>query len=100
MKDYDGEASYLKSIKVYGVQPDDVDEPGTGGGEDPDEPTPDEPEDEYLTKNSAKFHEHLGYKTVGEFHKCGYKFGRWYNMIWMEKMLGEHTTNPKRVKLI
>lgn len=47
-------------------------------------------EDEYLTKNSAKFHEHMGYKTVGEFHKCGYKFGRWYNMIWMEKIIGEH----------
>ena len=49
-----------------------------------------EVEDEYLTKNSAQFHAHLGYTTVGEFHKCGYKFGRWYNMIWMEKMIGEH----------
>lgn len=47
-------------------------------------------EDEYLTRNSAEFHEHLGYSKVGEFHKCGYKFGRWYNMIWMEKMIGEH----------
>ena len=47
-------------------------------------------EDEYLTKNSAQFHEHLGYELVGEFHKCGYKFGRWYNMIWMEKIIGEH----------
>lgn len=45
-------------------------------------------EDEYLTKNSAQFHAHLGYQTVGEFHKCGYKFGRWYNMIWMEKLIG------------
>lgn len=44
-------------------------------------------EDEYLTKNSADFHEHLGYKKVGEFHGCGYKFGRPYNMIWMEKMV-------------
>jgi len=49
-----------------------------------------EVDDEYLTKNSAQFHEHLGYKLVGEFHKCGYKFSRWYNMIWMEKMIGEH----------
>ena len=45
-------------------------------------------EDEYLTKNSAQFHAHLGYQTLGEFHKCGYKFGRWYNMIWMEKLIG------------
>lgn len=47
-------------------------------------------EDEYLTKNSAEFHKHMGFETIGEFHKCGYKFGRWYNMIWMEKMIGEH----------
>lgn len=49
-----------------------------------------EQEDEYLTWNSAEFHAHLGYKTVGEFHQCGCKFRRWYNMIWMEKMIGEH----------
>ncbi len=47
-------------------------------------------EDEYLTKNSAQFHEHLGYVKVGEFHNCGYKFRRWYNMIYMEKLIGEH----------
>lgn len=54
-------------------------------------------EDGYLDKNSAEFHRHMGYKTVGEFHKCGYKFGRWYNMIWMEKHIGEFTDNPKAV---
>lgn len=37
-------------------------------------------EDEYLNHNSADFHTHLGYKTVGTFKKCGYKFGRWYDM--------------------
>ncbi len=47
-------------------------------------------EDEYLTKNSEHFHQHMGYTRVGEFHKCGYKFDRWYNMIWMEKIIGEH----------
>lgn len=47
-------------------------------------------EDEFLTRNSEKFHEHLGFCKIGEFHKCGYKFGRWYNMIWMEKLIGEH----------
>ena len=47
-------------------------------------------EDEYLTRNSARFHEHLGFALVGTFHNCGYKFGRWYDMVWMEKILGEH----------
>ena len=47
-------------------------------------------EDEYLSKDSEKFHRHLGFHTVGEFHQCACKFGRWYNMIWMEKIIGEH----------
>ena len=44
-------------------------------------------EDEYLTDNSEKFHSHLGFSKIGEFHKCGYKFGRLYNMIYMEKLI-------------
>lgn len=43
--------------------------------------------DEYLDFNSVEFHKHLGFKQVGEFHKCGYKFKRWYNMVWMEKII-------------
>lgn len=54
-------------------------------------------DDEYLTKNSAGFHGHLGYKLVGRFHDSGYKFNRWYDMIWMEKMLGEHPDKPEPV---
>ena len=27
---------------------------------------------------------------VGQFHQCGYKFDRWYSMVWMEKFLGNH----------
>ena len=51
---------------------------------------PPEEEDEYLNRNSAQFHEHMGFTRVGEFHRCGHKFGRWYDMIWMEKIIGEH----------
>lgn len=47
-------------------------------------------EDEYLTKNSAQFHEHLGFKLAGTFHNCGYKFNRWYDMVWMEKIIGNY----------
>ncbi|MBD5532473.1 MAG: GNAT family N-acetyltransferase [Lachnospiraceae bacterium] len=49
-----------------------------------------ETEDEYLNRNSADFHAHLGYTKAGTFHKCGYKFDRWYDMIWMEKLIGAH----------
>lgn len=50
---------------------------------------PDE-DDEYSTKNSVEFHEHLGYKQVGLFPKCGYKFNRYYNVMWMLKELNPH----------
>ncbi len=49
-----------------------------------------DPEDEYLTHASERFHARLGYTRAGTFRKCGYKFGRWYNMIWMEKFIGPH----------
>lgn len=55
-------------------------------------------EDEYLTRNSMEFHQHLGYRLVGQFYQCGYKFGRWYDMVWMEKLVGEHGVEPVRVK--
>lgn len=50
--------------------------------------------DEYLDNNSPEFHAHMGYRLVGKFTRCGYKFGRWYDMIWMEKMLGKHPEKP------
>ena len=54
-------------------------------------------EDEYLTKNSAQFHEHLGFTLCGTFKNCGYKFGRWYDMVWMEKIIGEHRPDQPAV---
>ena len=57
-----------------------------------------EEDDEYLTKNSAQFHAHLGYRMVGEFYHCGYKFNRWYNMVWMEKLLDPEIKHPKSIK--
>ena len=50
--------------------------------------------DEYLTHDSPRFHERMGYRLCGTFRRCGYKFGRWYDMIWMEKMLGDHAVLP------
>ncbi|WP_026669835.1 GNAT family N-acetyltransferase [Butyrivibrio sp. AE3006] len=44
-------------------------------------------EDEYLTNNSMRFHEHMGYKLCGTFNECGRKFGRCYDMIYMEKLI-------------
>lgn len=50
-----------------------------------------ETDDKYLTGNSLEFHEHMGFKKVGEFHNCGYKFNNWYNMVWVEKIINVHS---------
>ncbi len=57
-----------------------------------------ETDDEFLNRNSISFHEHMGYRFVGEFYKCGYKFGRWYNMAWLEKIIMNHVQNPEPFK--
>lgn len=54
-------------------------------------------EDDYLTDDSYFFHRKMGFELVGRFHKSGYKFEHWYDMIWMEKMIGEHSKIPKEV---
>lgn len=56
-----------------------------------------EAEDAHLTMDSIRFHSHMGYRLVGRFHKCGYKFGTWYDMAWMEKIIREHPKNPEPV---
>lgn len=50
-----------------------------------------------LNNASTAFHERLGYSKAAHFTKCGYKFGTWYDMIWMEKMLKEHPDTPDPV---
>ena len=55
-------------------------------------------EDPYLTEDSVHFHEHLGYTHTAHFHKCGYKFNRWYDIVWMEKTIGKHLECQPAVK--
>lgn len=45
---------------------------------------------------SQAFHERLGYKTAAHFSRCGFKLGRWWDMIWMEKFISTHKTPPPR----
>lgn len=48
----------------------------------------------YPNTQSIAFHEAMGFQTVAHFHACGYKFGAWHDMIWMEKHLGAHEGSP------
>ena len=38
-------------------------------------------------ENSMRFHKKRGYRTVAHFPACGFKFGRWLDLNWMEKRL-------------
>lgn len=42
-----------------------------------------------IISDSYRFHLKIGYKLIGKFESSGYKFGRWYDMIFMEKRLND-----------
>lgn len=51
--------------------------------------------DEHLNNDSMKFHEKMGYKVAGKHELCGYKFGKWYSIIWMDKVIADKTYEPE-----
>lgn len=51
-------------------------------------------EDEHLTGDSEQFHAKMGFKLAGRHEACGFKFGKWYSIVWMDKVIGERTENP------
>lgn len=57
-----------------------------------------EGEDPYLNGDSILFHQRMGFQTMGRFPSCGYKFHRWYHMVWMAKNIGEHREEQPEVK--
>ncbi|MFP8966901.1 GNAT family N-acetyltransferase [Pokkaliibacter sp. CJK22405] len=38
---------------------------------------------------SVRFHERLGFEEVARFPEVGHKFGRWLNLVFMQKFLDE-----------
>ena len=46
-------------------------------------------------EGSVSFHTRLGYQQIGSFNQCGYKLNRWYDVVWMEKLIGEHIIPPR-----
>lgn len=56
-------------------------------------------EDLHLTNASVYFHEKMEFQKVGTFHNSGYKFDTWYDMVWMEKLIGSHKKEPDAVLL-
>ncbi len=53
-----------------------------------------ERDDPYLTNASLAFHLRMGFTPVGTFHRAGCKFGRWYDLTWLEKGIGAYESDP------
>lgn len=47
-------------------------------------------------QNSIAFHRAAGYRHTATMPDCGYKFGKWYGIVWMEKELSPQSTPPRR----
>ncbi len=46
-------------------------------------------------EKSLKLHAAFGFETLGVFPKSGYKLGKWHDIIWLQKTLGEFPSNPE-----
>lgn len=57
-------------------------------------------DDPYLTNASIAFHLRMGFTPVGTFHHAGCKFGRWYDLTWLEKAIGEYEGEPSHPKTV
>ena len=51
-------------------------------------------DDEHLTDASVRFHQKMGYTLIGKHNLCGYKFQKWYSVIWMEKLIADRADRP------
>lgn len=51
----------------------------------------------YPNPQSIMFHTKMGYKKIAHFTKCGYKAGKWLDMIFMEKMINKHCIPVRKI---
>ena len=58
----------------------------------------DRDDDPYLSRDSIQFHTRCGYRNVGAVEHCGYKFGRWYGLMFMQKDIGCFPDVPESVR--
>lgn len=49
-------------------------------------------------EKSRRFHEKFGFTLIGTHHKTGYKFGKWHDVVWLEKTISDHIETPGALK--
>ena len=43
---------------------------------------------------SVGFHTSLGFRPVGTYHGVGHKFGRWHDVVWLEREIVARPSDP------
>lgn len=46
---------------------------------------------------SEALHRSLGFEVLGTYHNAGYKNGKWHDVTWFEKPIGEYDAEPKPI---
>jgi phosphinothricin acetyltransferase len=49
---------------------------------------------------SQRFHDKLGFTTMGVFPNIGFKHGEWKDVVYMQKILSEYDMNPQEPKTV
>ena len=47
---------------------------------------------------SIRLHEGMGFAPIGTFRRVGYKHGRWHDVAWMQRDLGEAGSAPATLR--
>lgn len=55
----------------------------------------DNEDDPHLTNASVHFHEKEGFIISGKHLRSGRKFDKWYDVVWMEKVINDAYDNPE-----
>ena len=50
----------------------------------------------YPDEGSISFHEKRGFRKVAHFEKVGYKFDRWWDVVWYQKDIGDKGKSYKK----
>ncbi len=49
---------------------------------------------------SISFHREFGFQDIGVFHKTGYKFEKWHDVLWMEKHICRFDEKPQTPRIM
>jgi len=49
---------------------------------------------------SSKFHEAMGFELVGTYRRVAFKLGRWIDVSWYARSLGQHSAEPAPPRLL